>query len=175
MGRRAKPVEMMVLTGKKNLTKSEIQGRRKAEEELTPAGKPLADVKPPKWLDRASKREWRRMVKLIGDLGIVTEADANTLAAYCDATVRYAEASKIVQEEGPVVASDSGRPMQNPAVLAAAKYWQIMNKASRALGLDPSARASLAKVKAEEGSRDEFEELFGHGNGGDGRRNRVRR
>lgn len=104
----------MIVTGSKNLTKKEILSRR-AESEARPQGGGLKDVKPPKWLDRASKREWRRIVKLVRDLGILTEADLNTLAAYCDATVRYVEASQTVQEEGPVVQGAQGGLQQNPA------------------------------------------------------------
>lgn len=159
MGRRAKPVELYVLKNERKIKKSELVSRQQAEQALRPAS---AELKPPRWLDKAAKKEWRRVVKLIGGLGILTDADVDTLAAYCDAVVRYAEAAQQVREQGMVITDDKGKPMQNPALLAMEKYWRIMSKAAASLGLDPSSRAALAKAKAAEKPKDEFEELFGN-------------
>lgn len=161
MGRRARPVELLVLTGKKHLTKKEAAARRQAEETLRPrgAGKRLYA---PRWLSKAAQKEWRRVVALMADLGVLTEADVNTLAVYCDAVIRYAEAAKQVEEQGAVIETENGL-RQNPAVLVAEKYWRIMNKAAAALGLDPASRASLARAKALEQDKDDFEKFFGVG------------
>ncbi len=158
MGRRARPVELLVLTGKKHLTKKEATARRQAEGALRPRGSGK-QLYAPRWLSKAAQKEWRRIVSLMADLGVLTEADINTLAVYCDAAARYAEAAKAVQEQGAVIETDRG-PRQNPAVLVAEKYWRIMNKAAAALGLDPASRASLA-AKAAEHDKDEFDKLFG--------------
>ena len=163
VGRRARPVELLVLTGKKHLTKKEAAARRQAEGALRPpsAGKQLYA---PRWLSKAAQKEWRRVVALMADLGVLTEVDTNTLAVYCDAAVRYAEAAKQVEEQGAVIETEHG-PRQNPAVLVAEKYWRIMNKAAATLGLDPASRASLARAKAAEQQKDDFDKLFGTGSG----------
>ncbi|HHY45871.1 MAG TPA: phage terminase small subunit P27 family [Firmicutes bacterium] len=158
MGRRARPVELQLIKGN-HLTRREVATRRDAEASMRP---PSSRLTPPKWLDKAAKKEWRRIVKLMEGLGILTDVDVDTLAAYCDAVVRYAEASQQVREQGFVVMNDKGTPIQNPALLAVEKYWRIMSKAAAALGLDPTSRASLAKAKAAEKPKDEFEELFGN-------------
>ncbi|HEY8415131.1 MAG TPA: phage terminase small subunit P27 family, partial [Thermaerobacter sp.] len=106
--------------------------------------------------------EWQKVTAALDGLGILTNADVNTLAVYCDAAARYAEAARMVQEQGAVI--DVGRgPQQNPAVLVAEKYFRIMQKAASALGLDPTSRAALAKYQAEAGRQDEFDRLFGTG------------
>jgi len=158
MGRRARPVELQLKKGN-HLTKREIAARKQAEQRLSP---PADQVKPPDWLDVAALREWQKVTAALDGLGILTNADVNTLAVYCDAAARYAEAARMVQEQGAVI--DAGRgPQQNPAVLVAEKYWRIMNKAAAALGLDPTSRAALAKYQAEAGRQDEFDRLFGTG------------
>lgn len=157
MGRRARPIELQKLKGN-HLTRAEYAARKQAEEQLRP---PNDKVKPPAWLDVAARKEWKRVVEALDGLGILTNADINTLAVYCDAAARYAEATRLVRENGTVIETPRG-PQQNPAVLAAANYWRIMNQAARALGLDPSARAALAKQKAQ-AQPDAFEEMFGAG------------
>lgn len=153
MGRRAKPVELLVLNGKKHLTKREIAERQQAEEALRPSTDKL---RPPQWLSKDARKEWRRVTKLVEGLGILTGIDANTLAVYCDAVVRYGEASKIIGEEGMVLGSK-----QHPAVMVQQKYAGIIARCAGQLGLDPSARAALAKKAKEEKPKDKFEELFG--------------
>lgn len=157
MGRRARPVELLVLTGKKHLTKREKQLRSEAESSLRPA---LSELVPPAWLDERARAEWERVVALMAGTGVLTDLDVNTLAVYCDASVRYAEAAARVQREGAIVDGPRG-PMQSPAVLVAEKYWRIMNAAARALGLDPTSRAALARAKAAEQPEDEFARVFG--------------
>src|SRR5690554_4851066 len=129
MGRRARPVEVIVLKGRKHLTKRERELRREAESSLRPASSELV---PPAWLDGAARAEWQRIVALMDGLGVLTDVDVNTLAVYCDASVRYAEAAARVQREGAIIDGPRG-PMQNPAVLVAEKYWRILNAAARAL------------------------------------------
>lgn len=158
MGRRARPVELLVLNGKKHLTKKEVMERQEAEASL----RPKADaIRPPRWLSKAARKEWRRIVKVLDGLGILTNADVDTLAVYCDAVVRYAEASKIIETEGMVVQTERGSK-QHPAVLAQQKYAGIMARCAAQLGLEPSARAALAvKLAKDAGPKDRFEELFG--------------
>lgn len=178
MGRRAKPVELLLLGGKKHLTKAEQRQRREAEEAIRP---PADDVKCPAWLGRAGKREWKRIIKSLTDNKLMTNVDVASLAVYCDAVDKHAEASKAVREQGvtvrvgierrvldngDIVEINSGRLVQNPNVLVASKYAAIIARYARQFGLDPSARAGLAIPKADDKPKDRFEELFGNGQNG---------
>lgn len=155
MGRRARPVELLVLGGKHKRSKRQITARQQAEAALRP---PADKLEPPDWLDDAAKDVFRAVVAAFEAAGlqVLTNADVNTLAIYADAVVRYAEATRIVREQGPVVGNKS-----HPAVLAAAKYAQIMHQAAGRLGLDPASRATLARSLAEQAEPDEFDRLFG--------------
>lgn len=156
MGRRAKPVELYVLKNHKK-GKREIMARREAEQAIKP---PADAIKPPSWLDKAARKEWRRIVKTLEGLDVLTNADVDILAQYCDALARYAEASRIVQQQGPVIETERG-PQQNPAVLVVNKYAAIIQKCAIQLGLTPSARASMALRRKGEQPKDKFDELFG--------------
>lgn len=156
VGRRARPIESLLEHRRKHLTQAEIRQRKEAEEALRP---PADKVRPPSWLGKAAKREFRRIVKVLEQTKLLTNADVDVLAVYCDALVRYAEASQAVEAEGVTVQGASG-PIQNPAVLVATKYAAIMARLGPRLGLDPSGRASLAIPRKRE-TKDEFEEKFG--------------
>src|SRR5690606_1714287 len=158
VGRRARPIELLVLDGKKHLTKDEIRERREREAALRP---PEGELKPPSWLGPAAKKAFRRVVKMMAETGLLTVADVDQLAVYCDALVRYAEAAKAIEEHGVIVEGPKG-PAQNPAVLVANKYAAIIAKLAPRLGLDPSGRASLAIPREKEKQVDPFEEKFGH-------------
>ena len=158
MGRRSRPIELLVLDGKKHLTKEEIRERREREAALRP---PEGELKPPSWLGPAAKKEFRRIVKVMAETGLLTVADVDQLAVYCDALVRYAEATKEIEERGVIVESLKG-PVQNPAVLVVNKYAAIIAKLAPRLGLDPSGRASLALPRKGEEKVDDFEAKFGN-------------
>lgn len=157
MGRRARPVELLVLNGRKHLTKQEIQERKEREERLRPA----ADaVRAPSWLSKEAKKIWRRAVKALSPLELLTNADVDQLALFCDAAARYAECSQILSEEGVIIEGPRG-PMKHPAVSAQAQYASIVARLGGKFGLDPSGRASIAIPKGDDKPKDKFEETFG--------------
>ncbi len=155
MGRRARPVELLVLGGKHKRSKRQITARQQVEAALRP---PADKLEPPHWLDDEARAVFLAVVAAFDQAGlrVLTNADVNTLAVYADAVARYVEASRLVREQGPVAGN---KP--HPAVLAAAKYAQIMHQAGGRLGLDPASRATLAKAAAEQAAPDEFDRLFG--------------
>lgn len=170
MGRRAKPVELHLLHGKKHLTKKEIRERQEGEARIRP---PADKVRPPTWLSREAKRVFRRIVKDLEGTEILANPDVHTLAVLADAMVKHAQATDQVEREGFTVVGAQGGMIQNPAVLVATKYAQIISRLAPRFGLDPSGRASLALPRDTAKPKDEFGEMFDGGH--DSRRNnRVR-
>lgn len=144
MGRPAKPINLHVIDGKKHLTKAELQARLEAEAQLRP---PADRVKPPAWLGKRAKKLFRQLVKDMEQTELYTNVDVETLAVYCDAVVRYAQATEAIEEQGVTIMGAQGVPVQNPAVLVASKYAAIMSRCASKLGLDPSSRAAMALRK----------------------------
>lgn len=146
MGRRAKPIGLHIVDGKKNLTKAEIKARQEAEARLRP---PADNLAPPSWLGKEAQQLFTRLVRDMQGTELYTNVDVETLAVYCDAVEQYAKATREVQENGVTIMGAQGNPIQNPAVLVATKYATVMSRCASKLGLDPASRASLAIPKEE--------------------------
>ncbi len=95
-----------------------------------------------------ARRVWRRIVKQMAIMGILTYADENLLALYCRTWARWDRADTFVEENG------EGWPvMKDGKVVSVHKYPQtvvatqllasLVSMGDR-LGLSPGARASLA-------------------------------
>lgn len=145
MGRKAKPIHLQLVEGNPNrLTKAEIEARKAGEAKVRP---PSDRVKPPVWLGKKAKALFRKLVKDLESTELLTNVDVETLAVYCDAVERYAQATQEIEATGITVVGSQGTPVQNPAVLVASKYAGIIAKCASKLGLDPASRASLAIPK----------------------------
>lgn len=144
MGRKAMPVELLLLNGNKNkLTKQEIQIRRETEQKL----KPKADnIKPPTWLTPLAKSEFKRLSAELNEIGIMSNVDVNQLAVYCRAYGRYIE----------LQSNPDGIDEKTLDTL----YKQMKSMAIE-FGFTPSSRAKLAMPKEEKKEKTTEEKLFG--------------
>ncbi len=161
MGRRAKSIDLAVIQGGKHYTKKEIQKRQKNEQNLKVASN---KIRPPKWLSKEAKKEFRKLVKELEVIELLTNIDVHTLAVYCDAVVKYAEATQQLDEEGLTTEytnkAGATNTIQHPAVGIATKYATIIRQFCTEFGFSPSSRAKLA-INKEVKAKDPFEEKFG--------------
>jgi phage terminase small subunit len=100
MGRNAMPVDLLVLNGKKNLTKKEIEQRKEAEQKLQPK---QDNIRCPSWLDKEAKKEWKRIVNDLKELNLLTNIDVAVLALYCDAYSKYVQATENINAQGVTI------------------------------------------------------------------------
>lgn len=162
MGRRAKPIELMLIQGKKHLTKAEIQARRENEKKL----RPKADkIKPPKWLSKEARKEFKRLAKELAEIKLLTNVDVDLLAAYCDAYVDYQRCTEIIAAEGLMVeytnkAAETNK-VPHPLLTKKKQLFEQMKAIAAEFGLTPSARAKLALPREEEKEPTEFDKMFG--------------
>ena len=164
MAKKAKPIDLQVVQGNPNRrTKKEIHDRKEAEEKL----KPKSDrVKPPTWLGKQGKKEFRRIVKELEHIDLVTNLDVDMLACYCDAYEGYQECTKIIKEEGLMVeytnkAAETNK-VPHPLLTKKRQLFDQMKSIANDLGLTITSRAKLAIPKGEEKKpKDPFEEKFG--------------
>lgn len=165
MGRRARPVELLVLGGKKHLTKKETRERREGEARI----RPRADaVRCPKWLDAEGRREWRKIVGALQGLNLLTNVDVTALAVYCCQVSDHVALTRRIQTETHVeILDDSGEPKQvpNPQL---EEWREERRKIARVIrgyltefGLSPATRAKLALPPKDNKPKDRFGELFG--------------
>lgn len=132
-GRKPKPTAIKVLEGnpgKRNLNLREPKPEKKAP-------------RCPNWLEPEAKKEWRRMIKQLEKLGVLTEVDMAAFAGYCQAYSRWKEAEEFITKHGTIVKTPSGYWQQVPQVSIAQSYLKIMSRFCEQFGLTPSARSRI--------------------------------
>ena len=150
-GRKPKPTALKVLEG-------------------NPGGRPLNlnEPKPvkkaprcPSWLEDEAKKEWKRMGKVLEQLGLLTEMDMAAFAGYCQAYARWKEAEEFITQHGTMARTPNGYLQQVPQVSIAQTNLKIMLKFCEQFGLTPSARSRIVGSENSNDPTDEMEALLG--------------
>jgi P27 family predicted phage terminase small subunit len=117
----------------------------------------------PSCLGEEAKKEWERLARALGELGLLTRIDRGMLAAYCQAHALWTEAVASIERYGTMVKSPNGFPMQSPYVAVANKQVEIMGRIAAEFGMTPSSRSRIrASGPAPE---DAFEQFLERGGG----------
>jgi P27 family predicted phage terminase small subunit len=136
-GRPAKPTHLKLLAGnpgKRALPKNEPKPKR---------GVP----RPPSWLSKEARKHWKEVSAELDLMGVLTTADAQALALFCDALSEYVAARHEVLTVGATYSSEteSGglivRP--NPAVAMASDAWRRLKSMATEFGLTPASRSKV--------------------------------
>ncbi|KYH00125.1 phage terminase small subunit P27 family [Bradyrhizobium sp. DOA1] len=98
-----------------------------------------ASTKPPAWLSKHAKAEWRRVAPILIDRRILTDTDLTSLEHYCTATGQVREMQKIIACEGSVVMTERGL-RAHPAVRIQADAMNRARLIGNELGLSPTSR-----------------------------------
>ena len=149
-GRKPYPAMIMESTNDKNrLTKDELAKRKKYEPKVK-----SNYLTCPSHLSEEARKEWRRIVKLYGEIKqpILTDLDCNALEIYCEALVTYRKAMQKVRETSEVYTSksDQNRPRKNPWLTIANEAAMHIKKYGEILLLDPVSRARVGIAKAKD-------------------------
>jgi len=146
-GPKGKPTSLRVLEGDR-------EDRINRDEPVPGQG----DVVAPAWLVELDQQEideretalgvWNRLVPDLVRKGVLTPWDTDSLAVFCDAVVRHREATRAVQEHGPLVEGQKGNLVRNPSIQIARDYADLMVKVGSRFGLTPGDRADL-KIERE--------------------------
>lgn len=98
----------------------------------------------PSHLCPEGKKEWKRMVKELAVLGLITKIDRAALAAYCTCWAKYVEASLGIRETGYLVESKTGVLRSNPLVTVQNKAIEQMKALLIEFGMTPASRSRIA-------------------------------
>ena len=112
-----------------------------------------ASIKMPKHLGKVAAAKWRYLLPLLDSVRIMTDADIDALARYCDTFEWWMATRAKLKEDGDTypILNDGGEVKyiaQRPEVSIAHKLAQQLRQLEQDFGLNPSARASL-KVEPE--------------------------
>ena len=132
-GRKPKPTAIKELEGnpgRRPLNKNEPKPNKKAP-------------RCPAWLEEEAKREWKRMGKILEQLGLLTEMDMAAFAGYCQAYARWKEAEEFITQHGTMIRTPNGYLQQVPQVSIAQQNLKIMQSFCTEFGLTPACRARI--------------------------------
>ena len=105
-GRKPKPTALKVLEG-------------------NPGHRPLNKKEPmpkgrlprcPDWLEDDAKKEWKRLGKVLAEMGMLTHLDMMAFAGYCQAYARWKGAEEFITQHGDMVRTPNGYLQQVPQV-----------------------------------------------------------
>lgn len=140
MGRRGPPEKPTVL---KKLNGSP-RARKESQQPLPPDGVP----KCPEHLDKEAKGYWKNLTALLADMGLLSKADGDMLAMYCQSLARLRQCEAAVNEHGLTYtkyAPDGTVSMIKirPEQQMAKELYAVVMRLGREFGLSPSSRAHL--------------------------------
>lgn len=132
-GRKPKPTAIKQLEG--NPGKRAINNKEPKPEVVIPEC--------PTHLTGVARTEWKRASEKLYKLGVITEIDLGSFAAYCTAWETYVKACNILKKQKEVMISDEGGLYQNPWVAIRNKAMEQILKFSAEFGMTPSSRTRL--------------------------------
>ena len=100
--------------------------------------------RPPAFLSRLAKREWKRVAPLLHRRGLLEERDVAALACYCRAWSELVEAQKVLAAEGRTTLTAQGTLKLHPMVTVANKASDQIRGFCVEFGLSPSARMRVS-------------------------------
>lgn len=97
----------------------------------------------PTWLDRAAKKEWRRLVPELERLGLLTMVDLADLAGYCQAWAEVRALTIYLRKHGRTVETATGYPVGRPEIKSLENAWGRVKGFAAEFGFSPSSRSRV--------------------------------
>jgi P27 family predicted phage terminase small subunit len=133
LGRPPTPTSLKILNGnpgKRPLNRDEPQLK-------------LAKPRCPEHLDEVAQREWKRVVRILMRMRVLTEADQVMLGIWCQTYSTMIEAQDKLKQAGTLYKTKGGFVQVSPLFGIVNKCVHILSKISSEFGLTPSARVRL--------------------------------
>lgn len=95
---------------------------------------------PPTWLSKEARAEWRRVLPILVERRILTDADLASFENYCLAVGQVRQLERILMRQGYVVETERG-PRANPAAKLQSDAMTRARLLACELGLTPVSRS----------------------------------
>lgn len=126
---------------------------RKPKSGPLPEKNPVKMQRAPAWMSKFAKAEWNRVMPVLTERKILTDADLGGLENYCTAIGTIREAEKHLQEHGHVIITADGKMQKNPSVSVQGEAMTRARLLGAELGLTPVSR-SRPSIRADEDDDD---------------------
>ena len=143
------------------IARGTVRARNKAEPQP-----PSTGVVMPGHLGEVASARWNELLPLLQAVRVMTDADVEALARYCDTYEWWLATRAILKEQGctyPIL-NDGGEIKyiaQRPEVSIAHKLAQQLRQLEQDFGLNPSARSSLSVQPDKPATDEDAAILFG--------------
>lgn len=141
MTRPRQPTDLLLLKGKKHLTKAEIEERKSAE-----VSAPSDKVRAPSYLPKELKKEFNKLAKELLGIEIMTNLDVDALARFIIARKMYLEVTAAILENPALMITDKD------IVMTQDRLFKQCRAAASDLGLTISSRCKLVVPKKQDAS-----------------------
>jgi P27 family predicted phage terminase small subunit len=122
---------------------------------------PPSDGRPPRWLDKAAKAEWKRVAPLLMAEGKLLMPDESVLASYCSAVSGYQDCLRQIQEHGQTQTvtsqtrtGSSSRIVKHPAVQLLFEHQRVMLQTASHFGFTPLSRERITGEMPDDGEQE---------------------
>ena len=146
------PINLLLLKGKKHLTKKEIKERREMEVQA-----PSDNIEYPEYLPENLYADFDKISDTLVSIGIMSNLDTDALARFLIAREQYVKITGVLQDTDPresVSEFDRVLRVQD-------KTFNQVSKSAAELGLTISSRARLLVPKQKKEKVDEVAAKFG--------------
>lgn len=114
---------------------------------------------PPDHLSDVALVEWRRVTPHLSAIGLLSQIDRASLAAYCQAYARWVEAETAMAKYGAVLFTREQKwPVLSPYYTIAMQSAKQMKEFMSEFGMSPASRVGL-KVDGDARQADELDEF----------------
>jgi P27 family predicted phage terminase small subunit len=121
-----------------------LRGSWRAKSRANSEPTPEVAIPPrPAYLDAGARKEWDRVAAELYHAGVLTRLDMAVLAGYCQNFSRLQEAERGLAEDGLIVRSPNGYPIQNPYLSIVHEAQRQMRAFAVELGITPASRSRV--------------------------------
>ena len=108
---------------------------------------------------KATRKEfhWRLLTRELAGMQLLSSADGDAIAMYCDYYARWEEATKQLADNGMIVHTENGFPVQSPYLGIANKAMAAMQRLLIEFGMTPASRS---RIHLPEGKPDDQFEAY---------------
>ncbi|AUN11449.1 phage terminase small subunit P27 family [Clostridium botulinum] len=139
MARPRQPTDLVMLKGKKHLSKKEIEERKNSEVQA-----PTDKVEPPSYLPNNLKKEFNRIAQELMNIEIISNLDCEALARFIVSEYNYQKVTKKLLKTG----IDNEKYID--LLLMQEKLFKMCRQSASDLGLTISSRCKLVVPKSKE-------------------------
>lgn len=112
---------------------------------VSPPARGVSPGKPPAWMPANAKAEWRRVMPILTERRILTDADLGSLENYCLAIGQVRDCQKaITRARKMFVQSDRSAPRPHPGFRLMHEAMRQARQLAAELGLTPVSRSRPA-------------------------------